>query len=527
MTTTNPFAVLGVTTRDDRARIMEAAEDRSDVIDPEMCSQARATLTNPRKRLEAELGWFPGTSPTIAEQILSTPMSDIDQLPLAGLVKANALTIASERWQPERPSEVQAFLDALCSAVDDIDLSAVLREVNEDREVAGFPVYLSNETAQHVLNDRRQQWRRAAMGALDKTLTNDMVEAMLMLIDRRRDQGRLTPFLHEIVSDYALRIQPFMTRERLGADRVIAKARELASKRPDALLPLIDCLGEIVETWEITRPVQISSADQGRDDDEGIAMALAIRSLAIDLNNKHQLTDEALRISNILQDGFASLPNIATLVENDMAALRKLKIEAAKQEKEMTYAADIGIFRKSRLGIDKTGVEWRGQRTQLGSIHGVRWGALRKSINGVHTGTDYLISWTDGRTRTSAEFQDEAVFTAFVPKLWNAVGIRLMAEMINELGAGRELRFGTIIARNDSVVLTKHKIFGSEPVQYGWRDVTVDAADGSFVIRGPRGSKADGSASYRQIDNVHFFEGIVRQAINGRKNRLSDAFVRT
>jgi hypothetical protein len=56
----NPFHVVGVCPRDNRQRIVEAAEERSLTLDADVCARARADLTNPRNRLSAELAWLPG-----------------------------------------------------------------------------------------------------------------------------------------------------------------------------------------------------------------------------------------------------------------------------------------------------------------------------------------------------------------------------------------------------------------------------------------------------------------------------------
>ena len=50
----NPFAVLQVTTRDNSRRVVEASEERSLLIDHDICQKARSELTNPRQRLSAE-----------------------------------------------------------------------------------------------------------------------------------------------------------------------------------------------------------------------------------------------------------------------------------------------------------------------------------------------------------------------------------------------------------------------------------------------------------------------------------------
>ena len=42
----NPFTLLGVTTRDDRRRIVEQAEEKSLELDHDACQKARSDLTN-------------------------------------------------------------------------------------------------------------------------------------------------------------------------------------------------------------------------------------------------------------------------------------------------------------------------------------------------------------------------------------------------------------------------------------------------------------------------------------------------
>ena len=44
----SPFAVLGVTARDERRRIVELAEEKSLELDHDVCQKARSDLTNPR-----------------------------------------------------------------------------------------------------------------------------------------------------------------------------------------------------------------------------------------------------------------------------------------------------------------------------------------------------------------------------------------------------------------------------------------------------------------------------------------------
>jgi hypothetical protein len=68
----NPFHHLGVSPRDGRHRIVEAAEEKSLSLDIDVCSKAKTDLTNPRNRLAAETAWLPGISPRRAQQLIET-----------------------------------------------------------------------------------------------------------------------------------------------------------------------------------------------------------------------------------------------------------------------------------------------------------------------------------------------------------------------------------------------------------------------------------------------------------------------
>ena len=66
----NPFYILNATQRDNRHRIMELAEERSLLSDTDECMIAKSTLTNPRKRISAEIAWLSGMPPERAYDML-------------------------------------------------------------------------------------------------------------------------------------------------------------------------------------------------------------------------------------------------------------------------------------------------------------------------------------------------------------------------------------------------------------------------------------------------------------------------
>ena len=94
----SPFAALGVTTRDDRRRIVELAEEKSLEMDHEICQKARSDLTNPRSRLSVEIAWLPGVSPRkaslLVDGLLHNPMAIREESGLPTLAHLNLLAAA-------------------------------------------------------------------------------------------------------------------------------------------------------------------------------------------------------------------------------------------------------------------------------------------------------------------------------------------------------------------------------------------------------------------------------------------------
>lgn len=522
----NPFAILGVSTRDDRNRIMEAAEECSLLFDPDACQQARAALTNPRRRLDAELAWFPGVAPGTANKAsTANSVEQVEQLSLSGIAKANALLIASSTAQPEGVMPLRDFVAAMATAVDSIQLDQALREINEDRDVAGFPPFTNMDTAEDVLRERQQAWRRGVIAVLDRAPTAEITESLSRAVKEAADAGHFPRFLHDVIDDYAIRTQPFRSRQFEGAERLVVKARELAGRRPDALPPILKAISEVLETWEETTfPLQMSTTLRGQTDSDSERLGFMIRSLSIDLFNDHDLLDESRQISNLVGASFSALPHVSGKIAEDNEALDNLSSEARKREADLAYAANIGTFGKTRLAISVGGLEWKGQQFSLEQIRSARWGAVRRSVNGIPTGTDYLISWSDGPRSPTIEFRNEVIYSEFTARLWKALAGHMFGSIIKDLRAGREMHFGNAIISDDNVTLRRKKFFGDEPAQFCWGDVTVGSADGAFVIAGPSGSKSSATMSYRDVDNVHFLDAIIRHAFTKGSLRLSEAF---
>jgi hypothetical protein len=145
--------------------------------------------------------------------------------------------------------------------------------------------------------------------------------------------------------------------------------------------------------------------------------------------------------------------------------------------------------------------------------HSDKVGGVRHSVNGIPTGTNYTIAFGDEHSEAVVNLRRQDVFSAFTMKVWQAVGIRLLIELLQKLKADKEVRVGSLVIRNEGVTLPTHKLWGaSEHVRCAWHEVQIWSADGSFYIGAKDNKKALAGASYINVPNVHIVERAIRLA---------------
>ena len=184
----NPFWLLGATTRDDARRIVELAEEKSLSLDSETCNKARSALTNPRPRLSTEMAWLPGVSPKHAKELAcllhAEPEAIKEQGNIPPLVLANLMAAAFELLAPEMEGKKWAdWIIALAITVDEIDAMDILRDINEDRAVAGFPEVKALDMIESELSERRRYYKDAIMKAINRLPPMKLMEVVTVVVD--------------------------------------------------------------------------------------------------------------------------------------------------------------------------------------------------------------------------------------------------------------------------------------------------------------------------------------------------------
>ena len=533
----NPFYVLGVTTRDDRRKIVEMAEERSLHIDHDLCQKARSDLTNPRARLSAEMAWMPGVAPRVAEKLTKTlsenPLSVRSEDGLPELARANLMAAAFELVDENEPAEsIAEFIRDFAWVVETIDASDVLRDVNEDRAVSGFPEVREVETIEEELASRRKAYKSVLKNLLDTMNPNKLVETMTDAVsvatDDGEDQG--PALIDELADAYEVETQGFLQKESENISKLVESARVAAPGGERAVAPILDKLEKVARNWDrVAQPIQLSAKSRGIQHHPSREVAYDLRSLTIDLNNEHDMLDQAHRMTGLLQELFAELPEVAERLGEDAEAIAGLRRQAQEKEKnntkwarDVTFRAEVGLVFKDELAISPEGIKWKGATYPLESITAVRWGAVRNSVNGVPTGTDYTIAFWNNRVAQVIQLRKESTYSGFLEALWRGVCVKLIFDMIAALKEERVLEFGDIKVTDDSVTLTKHKFLSKERIRLGWHDVHIWSANGSFVIGKKGDDKTYGSTSYIDNWNTHIFEHVVRGGFKKGVRKLSD-----
>ena len=324
-----PFAILAVTTRDGRRRIVELAEEKSLELDHDVCQKARSDLTNPRTRLSAEIAWLPGVSPRKASQLveglLHDPMAVREESGLPTLAHLNLLASAFEAVDSEHDAEdLASFIQEVAYLVDEIDPEDVLRDINEDRAVSGFPKVRALDQIEAELAERKRYYRSAIKDALDRLPPTTLVQVMTDTVEvvTLGGEDHAPELIDDLVDSYEVETQGFLQKEAENVHKLIKAARDSANSGEAAVKPYVDKLDAVARNWDkVAQPIQLSAKARGIDHEASRDLAYEIRSLAIDLFNTHDMLMQSQRLIGLLQELFAELPEVSERVEQDADTL--------------------------------------------------------------------------------------------------------------------------------------------------------------------------------------------------------------
>ena len=349
----NPFYILDVTPQDNRRRIMEQADTRSLFRDPEECRTAATALTNPRRRLYAEIAWLPMSSQKHADEILALLASSLqdssvfshsgkfqlaqvrdclsldEQMPIS---RTNLLVAGLGRLLNPSSDWVATWIFDIASASADINPAPVRATINAARNVAGFsPVQLSDTEAE--IQKLQDYYCRVMTSALDSLSGTQRPSAMTGVVKlAANDVHHIPRLINRLIDLYEKDAQKSLKEHESRIGELVGKLRAASdADRPDsALVSLIDQLIQAVKNWDaIAQPIQLNRKSQGRFHDASVDVARRVRESALHLWNEHGKLDFCQQLINMLREVFAEVSEVVAIIEEDIKSLDDIAMQHA------------------------------------------------------------------------------------------------------------------------------------------------------------------------------------------------------
>ena len=499
---------------------MALAEERSLHLDEAACQRASSDLIAPRTRLGAELAWLPGVSPAKALDVidkLSAP--DFDTSGLPPLALANVL--ASKPTPSQNDAIIKSIID-LGKAADSINLDEIMRDLNEDREVAGIPKVTDPDLVDQELSTRRRAYCDYAKGLLDRLPTSCLVQVLNEVAELGTSVGtnHATRLLEDLIAFYEVASQGFMEGEAKNVQALLSQMIVQTADGNGSIHDTVCDLRAVLDNFaNVTRPILLISKSKGIDHPATRELAYSIRGAALELNNTHNLSEVSNDLTQMLRSKFALLTEFAEHVSQDAEALKGIlesrqeaRANAKKWEESLSYSTEIGVVFPDKLEMSaKGGVSWRGQTIRFEDVSWLCWGGTRHSVNGIPTGTTYDIQIGSDEGSMTIRTRKLEVFSEAVDRLWRGAGVRIAMDFARQVKKGGVLRFPNVVVEDESLVITRKRIFRKdEDIRLTWDKVRIWDAEGNFCLGDRNDTSLYVALSYLGQPNIVVLEQMIR-----------------
>ena len=559
----NPFYMLGVSAKSNRQQISSIAEEKIFLNENESKSlnEARNILIIPEKRLAAEIRWFPGVSDKNIGEIIDyfaklkadQPRNKINMSVLRSAALLNFAVYIFRFHNFVNVSQIAKSITAIDQCFKAVSLESLCTVINRDRLEAGFTMAKRPEVEREFNN-----YRLDIVKTLNETLSTLSKEEYTKLVEELTeiyagDTDLL--IISDLLDDYELNIMPELERRKNEIITIAANLEKYPSEKN------FDDLSSKLEKWqELSKPLISASKSRGIDFSDTYKQAeeifYTVRDNAINLHNRFDKTDDALKLMRVIKKYFAGISDrFAKKINRDIDDLQeliRLKIEIEQEEdkrreewaKSIEYETEFGLIFKDKLQISIDGITWKGIFTPLDSITGISWGwgQVYKSYASPY----YTIAFQTQKKIMKIEFGSNVKkFSVIIERFWRALAEVLITKILKQLKNGEILSIGNIKFNDYGVFLKKKKLLPlltSEERFFHWDEKMLYISNHRhikyFVIMNIMYNylaihadndygKYFAEASYMNDMNTHILEFIVSKFLEARKtnprmSKLSD-----
>lgn len=388
----NAFDLLGVTPEDGIARINDAKDDKSWVDEPNesMYEAARETLTNPRKRLQAEVPWFLKNSNSafsLMNEVQNCRGADIR------LVVQKIVALDDENKQ----------------ALQEESLNDIYTDIIISRKKAGISADIEQADIEEALSQLLEEGAKAAIDTLLRKCSTQEAAQIGNVIAKEMIQPGIGKYpkkygdcIRFFIDLYNMKVQNELdTRsEKIQQDIEAAKVYTSVAQ----LSPLFQ---EIEWFDYLAQPLQLYFEDQGQADKQSQSEDIAgsLRELSLFYHNERQLTELSIAVTEKAMQVFAENPKVLQQLQEDDEILKQ-----QVQVKPLMDDLEIVFVQVARFVDRKKGKE-ASNSAQIMS-HKDQW------VSALHRAASRLEQLSPSEKAAAAGFLAQAYYTLATACTW-------------------------------------------------------------------------------------------------------------
>lgn len=315
----NPFYILQIPMTATKSVINDKTDDLcfDDPDHEEKYEEARSLLSNPQKRISAEIRWFPGISDS-EDRKLKTDLSQ--GKPLSGnfvndLVHMNALIYNLSCEKEDQMIIVLAEIDRLYQ---NISLEDVRMWINATRQKAHITLIQNTEILRTEWNEVRNDVRSAVHSVVKEMRRERYTRFANELAKQTFGRKDFGVILEDFFSTYQLDMNAFIIEEQEKISQIIQCVADSPNEENIKRLEM-----EIQPFSSVIRPVAMMQEAKGIDDSAG---AFGIYRKVYDLSVDFYKADKdvyALLLLQLLKRAFSYIKWIKKQLEHDIPIVQK------------------------------------------------------------------------------------------------------------------------------------------------------------------------------------------------------------
>lgn len=314
----NAFDVLGVTPEDDIASINEAADEKSwnDELNETMYEAARETLTNPRKRLQAEVPWF--------------------------LKNSNSAFSLMNEVQNCRGMDIRFVVQKIVAldgeykqALQEESLDDIYTDIIISRKKAGISADIEQDDIEEALSQLLEEGAKAAIDTLLRKCSTREAAQIGNVIAKELIQPGIGKYpkkygdcIRFFIDLYNMKVQ-----NELDARSEQIKQDIEAAKVYTSVAQLSPLFQEIEWFDYLAQPLQLYFEDQGQAEKQSQSNDIAqkLRDLALFYHNQKNLTNLSIAVTEKAMQVFEENPQMLQQFQENIEILKQ-QVQVNPQE---------------------------------------------------------------------------------------------------------------------------------------------------------------------------------------------------